>query len=185
MLRPFVFFILVTASTASHSPPTLQPSTAHPAWFVVNASPLIAAPADEYFGEYQLSNLSVRTAIRDMTIEGTSPLALPGQRERIDAVQSALADWAGKYPNDPWLPSTMVRFAAFLRSKEQAQYDRTAFGFLVTLEAQYPRTWYARYAASQLAAFQLRPQFDLADGPDVRKFPLVFSSSFAALRKKK
>ena len=185
MLRPFVFLVLLSASmtAASGAAQPSQPATRDA--FVVSAPPLLAAPADEYFGAYQLSNLSVRTAIRDMTIEGTSPLALPLQRERIAAVQSALADWAAKYPNDPWLPSTIVRFVTLLRSKEQADYDLAAYGFLVTLEAQYPQTWYARYAAWQLANFELRPQFDLTDGPDVRQFPFVFSSMFARLRKKK
>src|ERR1700674_918610 len=58
------------------------------------------APAGEYFRPHRLSNLGGRNAIRDMTLEGTSPLALPAQRERIAAVEAAFAVWADKYPAD-------------------------------------------------------------------------------------
>ena len=146
--------------------------------FSVNATPppSIQAPADVYFGVYRLSNLSVRNAIHDMNIEGDSPLALPGQIERINAVQSALTDWELRYPHDPWLPGTMARFATFLIGKHVPQYDRVALGLLEELETLYPNTWYARFADQELRSFDVLPEFDLRDGPDVRRMPLIFES---------
>ncbi len=146
--------------------------------FRISATPLpsVQAPADVYFGMYRLSNLSVRNAIHDMNIEGDSPLALPGQVERINAVQSALSDWELRYPRDPWLPDTMARFATFLIGKHTPQYDRVALGFLEELETLYPNTRYARFAEQELQNFDVLPEFDLGDGPDVRRMPLIFES---------
>lgn len=151
--------------------------------FSINATPLLSiqAPADVYFGTYRLSNLSVRNAIHDMNIEGDSPLALPGQIERINAVQSALADWALRYPRDPWLPSTMARFATFLIGKHIPQYDRVALSFLEELTTLYPNTQYARLASTNLQDFEVLPEFNLRDGPDVRSMPLIFESVWVGI----
>jgi hypothetical protein len=149
------------------------------ATFQVVAAPLrpAQAPADRYFGLYRLSNLSIRNAIHDMTIEGNSPLALPLQVGRIDAVTSALGDWANEYPKDPWLPSTIVRFETFLHSKQEPQYDRQALSLLYFLTSHFPGTWYAKYARLHLEAFDLLPNLDLAAAADtpviVRNFPAI------------
>src|SRR5215472_2509435 len=61
----------------------------------VNSQPLTpaSAPADEYFGRLKLSNLGIKNIIRAFRVEGNSPLALPMQRARIEAVDSAIFDW--------------------------------------------------------------------------------------------
>jgi hypothetical protein len=111
-----------------------------------------------------------------MDIEGNSPLALPGQVERIAAVQSALPEWALFYPRDPWLPETMDAFAMFLLGKGVPQYDRVAYALLDELALLYPQTKAGREAQVQLDSLNLLPQFDLSDGPGVRPLPLIFES---------
>jgi hypothetical protein len=148
MLRPLLF-VIVSFQILARPLPTTQ------------------APADEYFGRYKLSSLGIRNAIRDMTIEGDSPLALPMQSERIGAIQSALPAWADKYPRDPWVPSAMAKFAVFLISKQVPEYDRAALAFLSYLQWQYPQTWYARYAQTKLDAFDMLPNIDMQSGPTV------------------
>jgi hypothetical protein len=153
-------------------------ATKNPNTFLVTATPIksVQAPADVYFGTYRLSNLSVRNAIHDMDVEGDSPLALPGQLERIAAVQSALAQWALLYPRDPWVPGTIQAFATFLLGKGLPQYDRVAYALLDELTLLYPQTKAGRAAQTQLDGLNLLPQFDLSFGPGVRPLPLIFES---------
>ncbi len=145
------------------------------------AVPRREAPADEYFGRYRLSSLSVRNAIYDMTVEGNSPLALPLQAERIEAVRSAIAQWADEYPHDPWLPSSMVKFSALLIAKQEPAYDPTALALLSSLELSYPQTWYARYARSAIDGFEMLPNIDLLEGPTVGQLADVRANAFSTL----
>src|ERR1039457_6613889 len=55
--------------------------------------PSAQAPADEYFGVQRLSNLGIRSMLHDMMIEGTSPLALPLQMQRMAGIESAFPPW--------------------------------------------------------------------------------------------
>jgi len=145
-----------------------------PAFQVVGQPlPRIEAPADEYFGRYRLSSLSVRNAISDMTIEGNSPLALPLQIERIEAVRSALPEWADRYPRDPWLQSSMFKFAEFLISKNDPAFSPAAMAFLSYLQWAYPRTWYATHARAVLADLVMLPDMDPFSGPTVGQLALV------------
>lgn len=171
----------VLAVLTSASPSAAAPNG--PDTFTVSASPIrsVQAPADVYFGTYRLSNLSIRNAIHDMDIEGDSPLALPGQLERIAAVQSALTQWALLFPRDPWLPDTMRAFATFLLRKELPQYDRVAYSLLDELTLLYPATPAGHAAQGQLDGLTLLPQFDLSDAPGVRPLPLIFESEPAGI----
>ena len=173
MLRPLFFVMLTVGASLSHAQAAgaQQPPIA----FQITARPpgLAQAPADEYFGRYRLSSLGVRNAIRDMTIEGDSPLALPLQTERIAAVTSALPAWADKYPSDPWVPSAIAKFAVFLISKRVPEYDRLAYAFLSYLLWTYPKTWYAGYAQSHLDALDMLPNIDMQDGPTAGKLASV------------
>ena len=167
MLRPLFFIVMaLTAGPQAASPAPVQTIAGANQFQVTGvAVQRTEAPADEYFGRYRLSSLSVRNAIYDMTIEGNSPLALPLQVERIEAVRSALVEWADKYPRDPWLPSSMVKFAALLYAKHEPAYDPTAMALLSYLQWEYPQTWYGRYAKGALADFEMLPNIDLFAGP--------------------
>ncbi len=147
------------------------PATAAPldsgSWLVVPvAAPRLTssrqAPADEYFGPERLSNLGVRNAIRDMDLEGTSPLALPMQRSRMTAVEDALAIWADRYPSDTWLPGAVLDYAKFLQSKQQAFTDDLALGYLIFLELRYPATRKGFEAREMLASYHPLPAFDMS-----------------------
>jgi hypothetical protein len=150
----------------------------HP--FVVAARPITRAPApaDEYFGRYKLSFLGIRNIIRDMGIEGDSPLALPLQEGRIHEVAGSLADWANRYPRDKWLPGTTASFVRFLERKNDAQSALLAADLIAYLNDRFAATptgkWYAALAAAHVtvtgvdltaapAPFRLYGPFD----PDV------------------
>jgi hypothetical protein len=184
MLRPLLFFVQAVAASTAIAYPQSQAGqlTAGTAYQVIaRPQAAIEAPADVYFGRYKLSNLGVRNAISDMTIEGDSPLALPLQTGRISAVESALPDWANRYPKDPWLPSTIAKFSVFLISKQQPEYDRAALAWLSLLETWYPSTWYGKYARGQLAEFDLIPNIDLESGPTIGQLARVPDRDFPAI----
>ena len=141
------------------------------------------APADEYFGPERLSNLGVRNAIRDMDLEGTSPLALPLQRARMSAVEDALAIWADRYPSDTWLPGTMLDYAKFLRSKQQAFTDDRALGYLMFLELRYPASRPGFEAREILAGYRPLPGFDMALAGAPHPQPSVGASLYPKLRR--
>lgn len=179
MARPLVVFACAfCAAVVARS----LPAQAGPQYSIV-ATPLRGgeAPVDEYFGRYQLSSLSIRTAISDMTIEGNSPLALPLQVERIQAVRSALPQWAQAYPRDPWVPSTTYRFAQFLIGKRIGSFDAAALGYLSYLVWAYPRTPYARQAQDAIDSLDMVPAFDLLSGPAVLELPNVSQASLHLL----
>ena len=113
-----------------------------------------AAPADEYFGHLKLSNLGVRNIIRAFRVEGNSPLALPMQRFRMDAVTSAIADWGDKYPRDPWLASTVFGFTDVLAVKGDVRTDAMAIDLLLQASQRYRNTKYAKMAIKRLLALE-------------------------------
>jgi hypothetical protein len=183
MLRPLLCFVQTVAAALALTPLQANSGSTAVSSFTVIARPLatLEAPADVYFGLYKLSDLGVRNAISDMTIEGDSPLALPLQIGRISAVESALPDWANRYPHDPWLPSTIVKFSAFLVSKQVPEYDRSALAWLYLLETWYPDTWYGAYARAKLQAFDLLPNIDMQRGPTVGQLARVPDGDFATI----
>jgi hypothetical protein len=127
----------------------------------INTHPLppAAAPADEYFGHQKLSNLGIRNIIRAFRIEGNSPLALPIQRGRMQAVDSALFDWGEKYPRDPWLSGAVFGFADVLLIKHDVQTDTMAVDLLLRATQRYAGTHYESEAVRELEA--IRPVRDV------------------------
>jgi hypothetical protein len=160
---------LLTCSTAAQADPQ----------YSIVAAPLHGgeAPADEYFGPYRLSSLSIRNAISDMTIEGNSPLALPLQLDRIEAVRAALPEWAQAYPHDPWVPSATYKFAQFLIGKHVAAFDPSALAFFSYLVWAYPHTWYATHAQTAIDDFDMLPTFDQLSGPNVNHLANVHEAA--------
>lgn len=171
------------APGAAAAPPAQAPipyDDSHALVYQITAAPLTpaSAPADEYFGRMKLSNLGIRNIIHDITIEGNSPLALPKQQARIQAVSSAMIDWANKYPRDNWLPGAMVRFATMLQSKQQPLYDQTAISLWDFLLERYPNTWYSKYALNQLRKYVELPNTDLVDSADVHEVANVIDYTY-------
>ena len=147
----------------------LRAGLAQAAQYLVVAAPLRGgeAPADEYFGPYRLSSLSIRNAISDMTIEGNSPLALPL--------------WAQAYPSDPWVPSATFKFAQFLSGKRVAAFDPAALGLFSYLVWAYPHTWYAAQAQAAIDSFDMLPPFDQLAGPTIGQLAKVTEVSLRSL----
>ena len=181
MLRPLLFFAQGLAAALAIGDAHVSGSVG-PSFDVVARPPAaVEAPADVYFGRYKLSNLGVRNAISDMTIEGDSPLALPQQISRIAAVESALPDWANRYPHDPWLPSAIGKFSAFLISKHEPAYDRSALAWLYLLETWYPNTWYSKYAQEKLASLDLSSDLELQADPAGGQLARISDGDFPAI----
>lgn len=64
-----------------------------------------SAPLDEYFGRMHMSVLEITNRIHD----AEAVASLRGRRlaerfEILSLTQSAIEDWAAKYPGDPWIP---------------------------------------------------------------------------------
>ena len=184
--RAFLALALILASPATAAS---QPSPKDDGvWTTVTvaARPIGAprqAPADEYFGPERLSNLGVRNAIRDMNLEGTSPLALPIQLERIKAVEDALAIWSDRYPHDSWLPGSTLDFAKFLQSKDQPYTDDLALGYLYFLVARYPATSAGFEARRLLDGYHALPAFDMSAAGSQDAAVTVGAYTFAKIRK--
>ena len=96
-------------------------------------------------------------------------------------VPAPLPDWADRYPRDPWVPSSIFKFAVFLISKQEPSFGPTALAFLSYLEWAYPHTWYARNSQAAIADLQMSPNVDPLMGPTVGQLALVRDHSFAAL----
>jgi hypothetical protein len=62
------------------------------------------APADEYFGRFQLSVLGIANVIRDAEAKldagGDAADVIEGP---LAFASDALADWEARYPRDPWI----------------------------------------------------------------------------------
>jgi hypothetical protein len=155
-----LFFTASSSPAVSAAVPTAagQPAFDDNIWhtFFVAARPIARAPApaDEYFGRYKLSFLGIRNIIRDMNIEGDSPLALPLQEGRIHEVAGSLADWANRYPRDKWLPGTTASFVRFLERKDDAASALLAADLIAYLNDRFAATrsgkWYAALAAAHV-----------------------------------
>jgi hypothetical protein len=160
--------VITLAFAASAAAAVAQTAPAEPdQWntvVVVDAQPLTPAnaPADEYFGRQKMSYLGVRNVIHAFAVEGGSPLALPLQRARIDAVHSALVDWGDKYPRDPWLPGSTLRFAYFLASKDDPFTDAMAADLLLQASQRFADTANGKRALKQLRSVHQASTVDYA-----------------------
>ena len=186
----FAVIVLIAIGLCAIARPTAcaagGPPGADGPWIVVavSAAPLVAhkqAPADEYFGEQRLSVLGIRSIIVAMNLEGTSPLALPLQLERIDGVRSALAAMLERYPDERWLPGEMLQFAKFLMSKRRPWTDSLAEGYLYYLSARFPSYPDGRTAATLLASYDFMP-FDMSEAPMLDPHDRVLDFVFVPIR---
>ena len=67
------------------------------------------APADEYFGRMKMSILEIRNRLHDAAIRvGSDPAHADAQLGSFRWLEDAIEDWGNKYPQDTWLPGTMV-----------------------------------------------------------------------------
>jgi hypothetical protein len=110
------------------------------------------APADEYFGHYNLSVLGIANTIRDAGARldsGGDPRAmLTGP---LSFVTDAVKDWEQKYPTDPWIAKDLLALEGVYMRVPSDEGFRLASQTEAWLIADYPNTEYAATGRSQLA----------------------------------
>src|SRR5947209_4792749 len=147
MIRTVVLGLALVAATAgaTKAPPKANPPARSAN---VTATTSADAPADEYFGPFKYSAISVRMKINAL---GRSY----HERWADDAsvvhdalmVESSYRAWAAKYPKDRWLAPTAFHLAQLYqdvqtqdaRSHARAMYDVVAKNYPTSKEAHYAR----------------------------------------------
>jgi hypothetical protein len=111
------------------------------------------APADEYFGRFNLSILGIANSIRDAgnRIDGGAD-----PRAMLDGplyfATDALHDWEKKYPGDPWIPKDMLALESVYLRVLTGDGAKLAAQTEAWLAADYPDSAYAAQGRGQLAA---------------------------------
>lgn len=113
------------------------------------------APADEYFGRFNLSVLGIANTIRDAGARldsGTDPRnMLTGP---LSFVTDAMKDWEQKYPGDPWIAKDLLALErVYLRVPGDDGF-RLASQTESWLIADYPNTEYAGKGRAELASYR-------------------------------
>lgn len=141
----------------------------------VVAAPLsqLEGPADQYFGRFKFSNLEVRNTVKDLRIEGVSPLALNTQLFHIEEAREALVGWMEQYPLDPWLPGTMLGLADQMHARSQPDLDMSALFFYQYLSAHFPGHYFGKTADQRIAQFEPEVGYDVSSAFDPY-FPLAY-----------
>jgi hypothetical protein len=110
------------------------------------------APADEYFGHYNLSVLGIANTIRDAgarvdsNADPHSMLSGP-----LSYVTDSMKDWEQKYPADPWIAKDLLALEALYLRVPTDDGFRLASQTEAWLIADYPNTEYANQGREQLA----------------------------------
>jgi hypothetical protein len=110
------------------------------------------APADEYFGRFDLSILGVANTIRDAGNRvdgGADPQAMINGP--LYFATDALHDWEKKYPNDPWIPKELLALETVYLRVPGDDGVRLASQTEAWLVADYPNSAYAAPGRAQLA----------------------------------
>ena len=96
------------------------------------------APADAYFGRFQLSVLGIANAIRDAEAKldagGDASAAIEGP---LAFASDAIADWEARYPHDPWIAKDRLALDRAYR-KARGEKEMTAWERFAALRAGYP-----------------------------------------------
>jgi hypothetical protein len=110
------------------------------------------APADEYFGRFNLSILGIANTIRDA---GARIDAGADPRGMIDGplsfVTDAVRDWEQKYPTDPWIAKDLFALETVYLRVASDDGVRLAAQTETWLIGDYPNSAYAAQARGALA----------------------------------
>jgi hypothetical protein len=105
------------------------------------------APADEYFGRAKMSPLEITNRIRDAERRG-------GSYRGLMSTQSAIEDWAAKYPGDPWIPPREYRISRLFASLHSRDGYAEADHCRSFLRAHFPGTPYATAATRDTRSYK-------------------------------
>jgi hypothetical protein len=124
---------------------------------VSTCAPVLAAstsaPADEYFGRYHLSILGIRNAIAGMTNGAQQdPKSASRYLESAELTEDAIHQWQQRYPQDSWLPKTILSletlYIAIGSDKGEKQAEATA----AWLDKSFPGNAVAKAGHDELAS---------------------------------
>lgn len=85
------------------------------------------APADEYFGKFQMSVLGIANTIRDSgrrVDEGADPQAMIGGP--LAFATDAIVAWEHAYPHDPWIAKDLLALQTVYHHMHTPAADRLA-----------------------------------------------------------
>lgn len=113
------------------------------------------APADEYFGRFNLSVLGIANTIRDAGARmdaGTDPRSMLSGP--LSFVTDAVKDWEQKYPADPWIAKDLLALETVYLRVPTDDGLKLASQTEAWLIADYPKTSEAARARTQLASYR-------------------------------
>jgi hypothetical protein len=118
------------------------------------------APADEYFGRYNLSVLGIANNIRDagsrIELGGDIHVMMSGP---LTFATDAIKSWEDQYPSDPWIARDLLALEAVYLKVPTDECFRLAGQTEAWLLADYPNTIYAAQARKQLADATPAPSY--------------------------
>lgn len=110
------------------------------------------APADEYFGRYNLSVLGIANTIKDagtrIGLGGDVHAMINGP---LTYVTDAVRAWEQQYPSDPWIAKDLLALEAVYLRVPTDECFRLAAQTEAWLRSDYPDTVYAAQGRKQLA----------------------------------
>jgi hypothetical protein len=110
------------------------------------------APADEYFGKFQLSVLGIANTIRDAGLRAESGAA---PQTMIDGplafATDAIKAWESRYPRDPWIAKDLLALENVELRLPAGAGLRLAEKTEAWLVSDYPSTSYAATGRAQIA----------------------------------
>ena len=110
------------------------------------------APADEYFGRFQLSVLGIANVIRDAEAKldagGDAAAVIEGP---LAFASDAIADWEAHFPNDPWLPPTGLHLMQLYQEIQTPNARDHATRMLHYIVDHWPRSNAAHLSRIRLA----------------------------------
>jgi len=118
----------------------------------VTSVPMSAlAPADEYFGHFQMSVLGIANTIRDagrrLDESGATRSVISGP---LTFVADAIGAWERKYPSDPWIAKDLLALEIVYLQAGTPEGTRRARDTAAWLMKDYPATQYAALGQSEL-----------------------------------
>lgn len=111
------------------------------------------APADEYFGHYQLSVLGIANTIRDTSKRfddsSIGPVSLINGP--LSFVGDAIGAWERKYRSDPWIAKDLLALELVYLKSNTREGLRLARNTAKWLTNDYPDSEYAEVAEREIA----------------------------------
>ncbi len=116
---------------------------------VVRMQATSLAPADAYFGRFQMSVLGIRNAIRDLSlrIDAVSPHDASPLYHQLTMVEDAILDLKNRFPKDSWIPQLGLSLAEAFAKMPFSAAQVHANDELDWIVAEYATTVQATYAA--------------------------------------